>query len=104
MAVSAAVEQQGNTFKASPSSRPFSGFERLVAWRYLRSRRKEASISVIAGFSLVGIMLGAALTLPWLQGVMGFAAVRLSAIVAALALTATGMAWLLLLRWRDPAG
>ena len=60
MAVSAAVEQQGNTFKASPSSRPFSGFERLVAWRYLRSRRKEASISVIAGFSLVGIMLGVA--------------------------------------------
>ncbi|RVP91117.1 lipoprotein-releasing system transmembrane subunit LolC, partial [Sinorhizobium meliloti] len=33
------------------SSRPFSAFERMVAWRYLRSRRKEAFISVIAGFS-----------------------------------------------------
>jgi lipoprotein-releasing system permease protein len=42
------------------SARPFSAFERMVAWRYLRSRRKEAFISVIAGFSFVGIMLGVA--------------------------------------------
>ena len=41
-------------------SRPFSAFERMVAWRYLRSRRKEAFISVIAGFSFIGIMLGVA--------------------------------------------
>lgn len=41
-------------------ARPFSAFERMVAWRYLRSRRKEAFISVIAGFSFVGIMLGVA--------------------------------------------
>ena len=41
-------------------ARPFSAFERLVAWRYLRARRKEAFISVIAGFSFVGIMLGVA--------------------------------------------
>ena len=39
---------------------PFSRFERMVAWRYLRSRRKEAFISVIAGFSFIGIMLGVA--------------------------------------------
>tara|TARA_B100000949_G_scaffold229899_1_gene239481 strand:- start:496 stop:1722 length:1227 start_codon:yes stop_codon:yes gene_type:complete len=32
----------------------------MVAWRYLRARRKEAFISVIAGFSFVGIMLGVA--------------------------------------------
>lgn len=32
----------------------------MVAWRYLRSRRREAFISVIAGFSFVGIMLGVA--------------------------------------------
>ncbi|MDV4157921.1 lipoprotein-releasing ABC transporter permease subunit [Rhizobium brockwellii] len=43
-----------------PASKPFSTFERLVAWRYLRARRKEAFISVIAGFSFVGIMLGVA--------------------------------------------
>ena len=44
----------------SPSARPFSAFERMVAWRYLKARRKEAFISVIAGFSFVGIMLGVA--------------------------------------------
>src|SRR6185295_7951473 len=32
--------------------------ERLIAWRYLRARREEGFISVIAGFSLVGIALG----------------------------------------------
>jgi lipoprotein-releasing system permease protein len=41
-------------------SGPFSSFERMIAWRYLRARRKEAYISVIAGFSFVGIMLGVA--------------------------------------------
>jgi lipoprotein-releasing system permease protein len=39
---------------------PFSAFERMMAWRYLRSRRKEAVISVIASISFVGIMLGVA--------------------------------------------
>lgn len=43
-----------------PVGRPFSAFERMVAWRYLRARRKEAYISVIAGFSFIGIMLGVA--------------------------------------------
>ncbi|MCQ2004570.1 lipoprotein-releasing ABC transporter permease subunit [Rhizobium sp. NRK18] len=42
------------------ANRPFSAFERMVAWRYLRARRKEAYISVIAGFSFIGIMLGVA--------------------------------------------
>ncbi|GAB5464531.1 lipoprotein-releasing ABC transporter permease subunit [Hoeflea alexandrii] len=45
---------------SAAAARPFSTFERMVAWRYLRSRRKEAFISVIAGFSFVGIMLGVA--------------------------------------------
>ncbi|MEX0955784.1 MAG: lipoprotein-releasing ABC transporter permease subunit [Rhizobiaceae bacterium] len=39
---------------------PFSVFERMMAWRYLRSRRKEAVISVIASISFAGIMLGVA--------------------------------------------
>lgn len=38
----------------------FNPFERLVAARYLRARRKEGFISVIAGFSLAGISLGVA--------------------------------------------
>lgn len=36
----------------------FAAVERLVAFRYLRARREEGFISVIAGFSLVGITLG----------------------------------------------
>ncbi len=38
----------------------FSGFEWMLALRYLRARRKEGFISVIAGFSFIGIMLGVA--------------------------------------------
>src|SRR4051812_3023977 len=41
-------------------TRPFAPFEWTLALRYLRARRKEAFISVIAGFSFVGIMLGVA--------------------------------------------
>ncbi|HLI14064.1 MAG TPA: lipoprotein-releasing ABC transporter permease subunit [Alphaproteobacteria bacterium] len=38
----------------------FSPFERMVAMRYLRARRQEGFISVIAWFSLIGIFLGVA--------------------------------------------
>src|SRR5689334_6836348 len=38
----------------------FGAFERMVAMRYLRARRQEGFISVIAGFSLLGIGLGVA--------------------------------------------
>ncbi len=38
----------------------FSPFERMVALRYLRARRQEGFISIIAGFSLLGIALGVA--------------------------------------------
>lgn len=37
-----------------------TAFERMVAFRYLRARREEGLISVIALFSLVGIALGVA--------------------------------------------
>jgi lipoprotein-releasing system permease protein len=39
---------------------PFAHFEWMLALRYLRARRKEGFISVIAGFSFLGIMLGVA--------------------------------------------
>ena len=35
-------------------------FEFLMAFRYLRARRREGFVSVIAGFSLLGIALGVA--------------------------------------------
>ncbi|MBB4573650.1 lipoprotein-releasing ABC transporter permease subunit [Rhizobium lentis] len=55
-----AAVDRSSTSGLGPAGKPFSTFERLVAWRYLRARRKEAFISVIAGFSFVGIMLGVA--------------------------------------------
>jgi lipoprotein-releasing system permease protein len=39
---------------------PFAPFEWMLSARYLRARRKEGFISVIAGFSFLGIMLGVA--------------------------------------------
>ena len=41
-------------------TRPFAAFEWMLSLRYLRARRKEGFISVIAGFSFLGIMLGVA--------------------------------------------
>src|SRR4029453_15413587 len=41
-------------------TRSFAPFEWMLSLRYLRARRKEGFISVIAGFSFVGIMLGVA--------------------------------------------
>src|SRR6476646_1921038 len=43
-----------------PRPLPFSAFEWLLSGRYLRARRKEGFISVIAGFSFLGIVLGVA--------------------------------------------
>ena len=51
---------------------PFSAFERLVAWRYLRSRRKETVISVIASISFLGIMLGVATLIVVMAVMNGF--------------------------------
>ena len=48
----------------------FTPFERLVAFRYLRARRQEGFISVIAWFSFIGIALGVA-TLIIVMSVMG---------------------------------
>src|SRR5258708_37292622 len=42
----------------STRTRPFAGFEWMLSLRYLGARRKEGFISVIAGFSFLGIMLG----------------------------------------------
>jgi lipoprotein-releasing system permease protein len=48
----------------------FNAFERMVAFRYLRARKGERFVSVIAIFSLVGIALGVA-TLIIVMSVMG---------------------------------
>src|SRR3982074_1362066 len=41
-------------------TRPFAPFEGMLSLRYLRERRQEGFISIIAGFSFLGIMLGVA--------------------------------------------
>jgi lipoprotein-releasing system permease protein len=43
-----------------PPTAPFAPFEWMLSARYLRARRKDGFISVIAGFSFLGIMLGVA--------------------------------------------
>ncbi|HET7413520.1 MAG TPA: ABC transporter permease, partial [Pararhizobium sp.] len=60
MSVETGTAANVDGFRLPKATGPFSAFERLVAWRYLRARRKEAYISVIAGFSFIGIMLGVA--------------------------------------------
>ncbi len=50
----------------------FGNFERMVAIRYLRSRRQEGFISVIAWFSLLGIALGVATLIIVMSVMNGF--------------------------------
>ncbi|MEX2200293.1 MAG: lipoprotein-releasing ABC transporter permease subunit [Dongiaceae bacterium] len=50
----------------------FSAFERIVAMRYLRPRRKEGFVSVIAGFSFLGIALGVATLIIVMSVMNGF--------------------------------
>lgn len=50
----------------------FNPFERMVAWRYLRSRKSEGFVSVTAGFSFMGIMLGVATLIIVMSVMNGF--------------------------------
>lgn len=59
----------------------FSAFERMVAMRYLRARRREGFISVIAGFSLLGIGLGVATLIIVMSVMNGFRQELLSRIL-----------------------
>ena len=59
----------------------FSAFERMVAMRYLRARRQEGFISVIAGFSLLGIALGVATLIIVMSVMNGFRAELLGRIL-----------------------
>jgi len=50
----------------------FSPLERMMAFRYLRAKRREGFISVIAGFSFMGIMLGVATLIVVMAVMNGF--------------------------------
>src|SRR5499427_7590871 len=49
-----------DTMNQHVETAPFSAYEWMLSGRYLRARRREGFISVIAGFSFLGIMLGVA--------------------------------------------
>lgn len=53
-------------------TKPFAGFEWLLAGRYLRTRRREGFVSVIAGFSFLGILLGVATLIIVMSVMNGF--------------------------------
>ncbi|MBR1604958.1 MAG: lipoprotein-releasing ABC transporter permease subunit [Alphaproteobacteria bacterium] len=59
----------------------FSKFERMVAGRYLRAKRKEGFISVITGFAFTGIALGVATLIIVMSVMNGFRAELLSRIL-----------------------
>jgi len=52
----------------------FSAFEWMMAVRYLRARRKEGFVSVIAWFSLLGIAIGVATLIIVMSVMNGFRA------------------------------
>ena len=59
----------------------FNTFERMVAFRYLRARRQEGFVSVIAIFSLLGIALGVATLIIVMSVMNGFRADLLARIL-----------------------
>ena len=79
MAATATLARQGAP--ARSGTRAFSAFEWTIAGRYLRTRRREGFVSVIAGFSFVGIMLGVATLIIVLSVMNGFRKELLSKIV-----------------------
>ena len=58
--------------KAPTGTKPFAGFEWGLAGRYLRTRRREGFVSVIAGFSFLGILLGVATLIIVMSVMNGF--------------------------------
>jgi len=66
---------------AKTGTAPFSAFEWMLSLRYLRARRKEGFISVIAGFSFLGIMLGVATLIIVMAVMNGFRKELLSKIL-----------------------
>ncbi len=75
------VQDAGIVEPAPHPSRPFSAFEWMVALRYLRARRQTGFVSVIAGFSFAGIMLGVATLIVVMSVMNGFRADLLKKII-----------------------
>ena len=66
------MAKTAQTGTKSSGTKPFSLFEWMLAGRYLRTRRQEGFVSVIAGFSFLGITLGVATLIVVLSVMNGF--------------------------------
>ncbi|HWL58834.1 MAG TPA: lipoprotein-releasing ABC transporter permease subunit [Paracoccus sp. (in: a-proteobacteria)] len=66
---------------ASPA--PFSRYEFMIAWRYLRARRSEGGVSVMTWISLIGITLGVMALIATLAVRTGFRAEFVDTILGA---------------------
>ncbi len=66
------MAKAAQTGAPSSGTKPFSLFEWMLAGRYLRTRRREGFVSVIAGFSFLGITLGVATLIVVLSVMNGF--------------------------------
>lgn len=65
------------------TTRPFSRFEFMIAWRYLRARRAEGGVSVMTWISLIGITLAVAALIITLAVRAGFRAEFVDTILGA---------------------
>ena len=74
-------EAVGATRPGARATPPFSPFEWIVALRYLRARRAKSFVSVIAGFSFAGILLGVATLIVVMSVMNGFRQELLNKIV-----------------------
>ncbi len=72
--MTATAEQGAHEAQAQDpiAARAFSRFEWMIAFRYLRARRAQGFVSVIAGFSFAGIMLGVATLIVVMSVMNGF--------------------------------
>ncbi|WCR11624.1 lipoprotein-releasing ABC transporter permease subunit [Paracoccus stylophorae] len=71
---------------------PFSRYEFMIAWRYLRARRTEGGVSVMTWISLIGIALGVMALIATLAVRAGFRAEFVDTILGANAHTTVYMA------------
>ena len=66
------IETQQDEAPPHPATRAFAPFEWMIALRYLHARRAKSFVSVIAGFSFAGIMLGVATLIVVMSVMNGF--------------------------------
>ena len=66
------VDQPATQAPSPSGTRAFTAFEWMIALRYLRARKAGRFVSVIAGFSFLGIMLGVATLIVVMSVMNGF--------------------------------